>query len=150
MPLKCNKSRIFVKVVDIDWQDSPVNLDLLRIGDFFEVKILKYSEVPKKGGVQYLGSIKDASPEDDPWKKHEYTIGKIFAGSVSSLFESGAIISLDTGVSGLIRSSFLLNHLVIDQRVRVSIRSVNLARPRLELNLVEPDLVDDISNSTIK
>lgn len=142
--LEINQSRVFVKIVDIDWTNDPLTLDRLKVGELFEVKILKYSEVPQKGGVNYLGSIKDAKPEEDPWKKYEYTTGKIFKGLVSNLYESGAVVRLSTGVVGLIRSPVLHNHLSINQEVSVSIRSADLTLQRIELNLeVPPHPVDD-------
>ena len=112
--------------------------DFARPGDEFDVKILGMNE---QEGI-YGGSIKDARPEDDPWRdRSAYHPGVSWSGRVTHLITGsrhrgglfGYIVELRPGVSGLIRSGDAGRSLSVGDRVDVVIAEVDLKTKKIRL-----------------
>src|SRR4051812_44224641 len=63
--LSCRGHEILVLIPDLAWVQAVRDCrDCAHAGDEFDVKVLLFNE---ETGT-YRGSIKDAHPEDDPWR----------------------------------------------------------------------------------
>lgn len=134
--LKCEGQDVFVKIVDITWDDGPLDEKPYQQGSVFDVKILKkFSE--KQMGCYYLGSIKEASPLHNPWVSHEYRPGDKHDGIVVSIADYGIIVRLETGALGLIRYPPKIEDISINQYIKVKIIDVDKGKKRLLLDFHE-------------
>jgi small subunit ribosomal protein S1 len=77
--------------------------DILKVGDQVNVRVLNLDSARKKISL----SLKHI--EDDPWKDidHRLPVGQTVKGQVQSLKGFGAIVQLDSGVTGLVPLSTL-------------------------------------------
>jgi small subunit ribosomal protein S1 len=88
-------------IVDMSWRKLSHPSEILKIGDTVSVKVLKYDQEKEKISL----GIKQTIP--DPWLSVEskYHAGDRVVGSVVSLADYGAFISLEEGVEGLVHVS---------------------------------------------
>ena len=94
---------------------------------------MKYFENDKYGN-DYIGSIKDAHPEDNPWRSYDYFIGVESVGIVHSLVEYGVFVKLPSGVHGLIKCD--PNHFKVGSAIKVKIIESDVDRMRVLLEQV--------------
>jgi small subunit ribosomal protein S1 len=88
-------------IVDMSWRKLSHPSEILKIGDVVSVKVLKYDKEKEKISL----GIKQTIP--DPWLDVEskYHIGDRIVGTVVSLADYGAFVSLEEGVEGLVHVS---------------------------------------------
>ncbi|HOP40188.1 MAG TPA: 30S ribosomal protein S1 [Geobacteraceae bacterium] len=88
-------------IVDMSWRKLSHPSELIKIGDTVTVKVLKYDEDKEKISL----GIKQTIP--DPWLSVEskYHAGDRIVGTVVSLADYGAFVSLEEGVEGLVHVS---------------------------------------------
>lgn len=135
MYLTYKEKIIFVTIVNITWLAGLPDKKKYQSGTKHQVKIIKAFKEPYKG-VHYLGSIKDAYPEENPWKDEKiYAIGAKFSGSVMSIAEYGIIIELSTGALGLMK--YAKEKLPIKSSVTVEVVDVDIDTKRILLKLVK-------------
>lgn len=124
--------KIYVKVVDITWDQGPLNIhDYFEKIDSIEVEIIGISK-EKYFGAHFLGSIKNVSSEEDPWLSHDYINGDIYNGKVVSITEYGYLIRIETGAIGLIKPNKNIK-ITLLQDISVKILDVNIQAKRLLL-----------------
>lgn len=88
-------------IVDMSWRKLSHPSEILKIGDTVTVKVLKYDQEKEKISL----GIKQTIP--DPWLSVEakYHTGDRIVGTVVSLADYGAFVSLEEGVEGLVHVS---------------------------------------------
>ena len=88
-------------IVDMSWRKLSHPSEILKIGDTVSVKVLKYDKEKEKISL----GIKQTIP--DPWLvvESKYHIGDRIVGTVVSLADYGAFVSLEEGVEGLVHVS---------------------------------------------
>ncbi|HEX4168173.1 MAG TPA: 30S ribosomal protein S1 [Bryobacteraceae bacterium] len=125
-------------VVDMAFHRIAKAGDLVKVGDEFDVKILKVDPVTRKIslGLKQL--------QEDPWSvaARTFNVGDRVSGTISRLTDFGAFVELLPGVDGLIHVSELSWHkrvrkpsdlLKIGERVDAVILQVNSADRRIAL-----------------
>jgi ribosomal protein S1 len=130
---------ILILIPDVAWVPVVRDCrDFAQPGDEFDVKILGLNE---QDGI-YKGSIKDARPEDDPWRDPSaYRPGTAWTGKVTHLISAmkpkegtfGFIIELRPGVSGLLRSGDAGTDLFVGDLVDVVIVEVDFESKKIRL-----------------
>lgn len=88
-------------IVDMSWRKLSHPSEIIKIGDAVTVKVLKYDQEKEKISL----GIKQTIP--DPWLSVEskYHTGDRIVGTVVSLADYGAFVSLEEGVEGLVHVS---------------------------------------------
>jgi small subunit ribosomal protein S1 len=88
-------------VTDMSWGRLQNPLELFKVGDTVQVKVLKFDRERERVSLGY----KQLLP--DPWSTVEerYPIGKRLTGKVASVTDYGAFIELEPGVEGLVHVS---------------------------------------------
>ena len=122
--LACDGQDLLVLIPEVAWTTEVRDCrDFAGVGDEFDVKVLAFDE---KTGLHW-GSIKQAHPEDDPWRDPEaFRPGTIWVGTVTHRYSarrsewgpSGYIVRLWPGVSGLLREAEGGKDLTVGDRVR--------------------------------
>ncbi len=98
--LKHENHTIFINVPQLDWIEIFSDATFFSdIGVEHEVLILGYNKNEK----MWVGSIKQAHPEKNPWINREILkVGKVYIGTATKNTEYGTYIELIPGVQGLI------------------------------------------------
>lgn len=113
--------------------------EVVKVGDEIEVYVLRLDPERKRISL----SLKKLQP--DPWETvHEdYQINQLVAGTVASVKEFGAFVTLKTGIQGLIHVSELADSapahpqevVRVGQEVVARVLSIDPARQRVGLSL---------------
>ncbi len=93
----------FLPISEITWSRIKNPLNLLKVGDTIEAKVIKFDKENERVTI----SIKALT--EDPWKDidKKYTPGDKVTGKVTKLMEYGAFVELEEGVEGLLHVSDL-------------------------------------------
>lgn len=70
---------IFVNFGEISWRRIRDAKEVLSVGQVVDVLILR---CPQIDSPNYLGSIKQAKPESNPWHNHSLQVGSVVCGKV--------------------------------------------------------------------
>lgn len=127
-------------IVDMSWRKLGHPSEVLKIGDTVKVKVLKYDSEKEKISL----GIKQTIP--DPWLSVEakYHTGDRVCGTVVSLADYGAFVSLEEGVEGLVHVSEMswtkrVRHpsdlLKVGDEVAAEVLGVDVAGRRISLGL---------------
>jgi ribosomal protein S1 len=112
--------------------------DFAQVGDEFDVRLLLFSE---ETGT-YRGSIKDAPPEDDPWRDPTaFRPGTHWEGTVTHRMMGGRgegglvgyMVRLRLGVSGLLMAGDVRDDLAVGDRVGVRVAEVDEPSQKVRL-----------------
>jgi ribosomal protein S1 len=122
--------------------------DFAQVEDEFDVKVLHLNE----GTGTYRGSIKDAHPEDDPWRDPmAFRPGTVWDGTVTHQISGGRadgglvgyIVRLGPGVSGLPMAREVGEILAVGNRVGVRVAEVDVASQKVRLVIWQPVPADE-------
>ena len=113
--------------------------DLVTIGQKLKVKITKID--PKTNRVS--ASVKALT--EDPYENIEkkYKIGEIYSGTVSSIKDYGAFVTIESGIEGLVHQSYLdwsnknikpSKVLSVSQKIKFKIISIDKEAKRISLS----------------
>ena len=127
-------------IVDMSWRKLSHPSEILKIGDTVSVKVLKYDKEKEKISL----GIKQTIP--DPWLvvESKYHIGDRIVGTVVSLADYGAFVSLEEGVEGLVHVSEMswtkrIRHpsdvLKVGDEVAAEVLGVDVPSRRISLGL---------------
>jgi small subunit ribosomal protein S1 len=127
-------------IVDMSWRKLSHPSEILKIGDIVSVKVLKYDKEKEKISL----GIKQTIP--DPWLvvESKYHIGDRIVGTVVSLADYGAFVSLEEGVEGLVHVSEMswtkrIRHpsdvLKVGDEVAAEVLGVDVPSRRISLGL---------------
>jgi len=127
-------------IVDMSWRKLSHPSEILKIGEAVSVKVLKYDKEKEKISL----GIKQTIP--DPWLDVEskYHIGDRIVGTVVSLADYGAFVSLEEGVEGLVHVSEMswtkrIRHpsdvLKVGDEVAAEVLGVDVPSRRISLGL---------------
>ncbi len=127
-------------IVDMSWRKLSHPSEILKIGETVSVKVLKYDKEKEKISL----GIKQTIP--DPWLEVEskYHIGDRIVGTVVSLADYGAFVSLEEGVEGLVHVSEMswtkrIRHpsdvLKVSDEVAAEVLGVDVPSRRISLGL---------------
>lgn len=96
-----DEGRLFIQIPELDWvRRIPDAKQFASVGDEFEILVLGFNE----NRNQFLGSIKQAHPELDPFRdKHLYEVGTTHQSKVVLNTAYGTFVEIAPGVQGLIR-----------------------------------------------
>jgi ribosomal protein S1 len=98
--LSYKNERIFIQIPDIDWvRKIPDPREFTQIGEQFNVKIIAFNEQKQI----YSGSIREASPEKNPWKvPKKFEVGTVHQSRVILNTDYGSFVEIVPGVEALI------------------------------------------------
>ncbi|MGA7829184.1 MAG: 30S ribosomal protein S1 [Geobacteraceae bacterium] len=127
-------------IVDMSWRKLSHPSEILKIGETVSVKVLKYDKEKEKISL----GIKQTIP--DPWLEVEskYHTGDRIVGTVVSLADYGAFVSLEEGVEGLVHVSEMswtkrIRHpsdiLKVGDEVAAEVLGVDVPSRRISLGL---------------
>ncbi len=127
-------------VADISWLRIGKPADVLKIGDFVRVKVLKVNRETKKISL----GMKQLQPE--PWSQaaEKFELNQKVTGTVARLTDFGAFVELLPGVEGLIHVSEMswtkknprpADILKPGESVEAQILSISIADKRISLGL---------------
>ena len=127
-------------IVDMSWRKLSHPSEILKIGETVSVKVLKYDKEKEKISL----GIKQTIP--DPWLvvESKYHIGDRIVGTVVSLADYGAFVSLEEGVEGLVHVSEMswtkrIRHpsdvLKVGDEVAAEVLGVDVPSRRISLGL---------------
>jgi len=127
-------------IVDMSWRKLAHPSEILKIGETVSVKVLKYDKEKEKISL----GIKQTIP--DPWLvvESKYHIGDRIVGTVVSLADYGAFVSLEEGVEGLVHVSEMswtkrIRHpsdvLKVGDEVAAEVLGVDVPSRRISLGL---------------
>jgi ribosomal protein S1 len=114
--------------------------DFADVGMMFDVKILGRST----DGAYYGASIRQARPEDDPWRTpSEFAVGSGWTGMVTGRISMtgkpddtfGYVVEIRPGVKGVIKTEGLIRWFAIGENVDVRIDGIDLQRNEVLLSL---------------
>lgn len=127
-------------ITDISWRRIKHPSNVLSLGDFVTVKVLKFDRVKKRVslGLKQLHS--------DPWDGviERYPPGHKVRGKITNIADYGAFVEIEPGIEGLVHISemywknknTLPNKLLkIGQPVNVSIIDISKTRRRISLGM---------------
>lgn len=123
-----------VHISEISWAKVDDVTGMFKPKDKIQVKLVNKSE----GRLQF--SLKRL--KEDPWTKIEdkYPKDKEFDGEVVKIANFGALVRLESGIEGLIHVSKLAGvTLKNDEKVQVYIESIDVAKRKISLGLVNTD-----------
>jgi small subunit ribosomal protein S1 len=124
-----------VHISEVSWEKVSELSGMYKAKDKIKVVLIN------KGDGRLQFSIKRLT--NDPWEKIEekYPKDKEIEGEVVRIANYGALVRLDLGVEGLIHISKLTNGVSLKekQKVNVYIESVDVAKRKISLGLVETD-----------
>ena len=123
-----------VHISEISWAKVDDVTGMFKAKDKIQVKLVNKSE----GRLQF--SLKRL--KEDPWTKIEekYPKDKEFDGEVVKIANFGALVRLESGIEGLIHVSKLAGvTLKNDEKVQVYIESIDVAKRKISLGLVNTD-----------
>jgi len=134
--LEYKEKVIFVTIVNITWTE--IDREKCQHNTEYKVKIIKSFKEAYRG-VDYLGSIKDAYPEGNPWKDESiYHVGAKFSGTVVRIAEYGIIVRLSTDAIGLVKYS--QEKLPIHSHVMVEVVDADIDKKRILLKLLSCEI----------
>ena len=112
---------IFIQIPDIDWvKRIPAPRDFTKKGEKFKVLIKGYVKEYK----HYLGSIREAEPEKNPWRNPEvFKEGTIHTGTVDMNTDYGSFLIIGEGVHALLLVEEGGGNLELGSRLTVEILS---------------------------
>ncbi len=127
-------------IVDMSWRKLSHPSEILKIGETVSVKVLKYDKEKEKISL----GIKQTIP--DPWLvvESKYHTGDRIVGTVVSLADYGAFVSLEEGVEGLVHVSEMswtkrIRHpsdvLTVGDEVAAEVLGVDVPSRRISLGL---------------
>ena len=126
-------------ISEISWGKLKHPVEVLKIGDIINVKILSLNE--EKGKIS-LG-LKQTQPE--PWTLvgEKYQIGDVLDGKVVQTKEYGAFVELEAGLDGLVHISEIANkrvdnvsdELKVGETVKVKIMEIDPDKRRISLSI---------------
>jgi len=123
-----------VHISEISWEKVDNVTGMFKSKDKINVKLVNKSE----GRLQF--SLKRL--KEDPWEKIEakYPKDKEFDGEVVKIANFGALVRLESGIEGLIHISKLAGVVLKeDEKVQVYIESIDTAKRKISLGLVNTD-----------
>ena len=123
-----------VHISEISWAKVDDVTGMFKAKDKIQVKLVNKSE----GRLQF--SLKRL--KEDPWTRIEekYPKDKEFDGEVVKIANFGALVRLEAGIEGLIHISKLAGvALKADEKVQVYIESIDVAKRKISLGLVNTD-----------
>ena len=125
---------ILVKSVDLSWYPGPLRKnEQIQIGQKVLVKILHKLE------NEYIGSLKEAKPEENPWLTPPKK-GEVYLGTVTSVTEYGCIFRFNKTLSGLLHIDDSTAKYEKNQKLKIKVKFVDIQRKRINLT--------DIINNT--
>jgi ribosomal protein S1 len=137
--LSCRGHETLVLIPDLAWVPVARDCrDFAQVGDEFDVKVLLFNE---ETGT-YRGSIKDAHPEDDPWRDPTaFRPGTVWDGTVTHPIMGGRgegglvgyMVRLRPGVSGLLMVGEIGEDLAVGDRVGVRVAEVDEPSQKVRL-----------------
>ena len=141
-------------VSEISWDDRKNDLSAIKKGEKIKVVVKAFDPETERVSL----SIKRLTP--DPWESvdERYSIGAIVEGKVTKIVPFGALVSLEEGVEGLLRTSEIFwgrankkkikSVLQPGMTVKVEILSVNKKEKKIALSLkrVKGDPWENILN----
>lgn len=124
-----------VHISEVSWEKVSELSGMFKAKDKIKVVLIN------KGDGRLQFSIKRLT--NDPWEKIEekYPKEKEIDGEVVRIANYGALVRLDLGVEGLIHISKLTSGITLKEKQKVSvyIESVDVAKRKISLGLVETD-----------
>jgi ribosomal protein S1 len=148
--LRNGDDEIVVLITEVAWTRIGGDCrDIAKVGDRFRVKILKQSH---EG--QYVGSIRQAHPEDNPWMDSSLQVGRTLVAKVEGRIQPsdescrpfGYLVEIECGLSGVIRAAELKKDLSHGDTVRVRIVAIDRERQELQLRASHPTDDDELAS----
>lgn len=137
---------------ELDWAfKNPMPNKMFNIGDEVEVMVLAIDEEKRRASL----GIKQCKP--NPWVDFAsaHRIGDKLSGTVKTLTDFGAFVTLDAGVEGLARfgqdaksSGFDMDQLVKGQPIEVYLLEIDPERERVTLGATPPEAVKNNSRAS--
>lgn len=138
--LSCQGHEMLVLIPDLAWIPVVHDCrDFAHVGDELDVKVLLFND---ETGA-YRGSIKDAHPEDDPWRDStDFRPGTLWDGMVTHRLAGGRggegglagyMVRLRPGVSGLLKAEDIAEDLAVGDRVGVRVAEVDESSQKVRL-----------------
>ncbi|MEK6234653.1 MAG: hypothetical protein N2C14_08065 [Planctomycetales bacterium] len=126
---------IFIPFHELSWRILKSTSEVVQEGDVVTLVILRQ---PMDGYPTFLGSIRDVTPEGNPWhESNDYRIGSVHAAVVfQASFPDRVICELSTGAFAYTRVSAPHN-LKPDDAVEVKLTGVSHENHTMEAVLVE-------------
>lgn len=124
---------IFIQVSEVQWnglyEDSKKEI---AKNPLQKLLILKYVQEKQ----MYLGSLKQAHPEGNPWKDLSlFQEGNAWEGRVSDILEWGTFVELIPGVKGLIADLNVQNQFQVNDTIQVIIDQFDKDTKKITLSL---------------
>ncbi|QGJ70136.1 Hypothetical protein PBC10988_18300 [Planctomycetales bacterium 10988] len=127
-------SSVFVNFGELSWKRIRKTEEVVSIGDRVKVKLCKE---PSRDGSYYLGSLKRAYPEANPWvEPFLYETENAYEGRVCFLGKDFLLVELGDGVSVAVKDA-QLNQYQIDDKVQVFMTKILLEEQKLYGRLIQ-------------
>jgi ribosomal protein S1 len=125
--------RLFIQIPELDWvRRIPDAREFTCVGDVYDVLVLAVDERRKL----YSGSIKQAHPELDPYKKDgTYDIGTIHQGKAVLNTEYGTFVEIVPGLEALIYDKNGGN-IEIGSKVSIKVLIYDIVKRHTQVELV--------------
>ena len=132
--LAVKDERIFIQIPDIDWvRRIPDPREFTCVGETFNVIVYGYNEQNKL----YYGSIREASPEKNPWKNPEaFTVGTCHQSKVILNTDYGTFVEIISGVEALIALENSGGDFELGSKFNVQVISLDLDRKQLTVKKI--------------
>jgi ribosomal protein S1 len=131
-------NRVLVLVPEIRWfPPVPDCRDVLKAGDFVDVLLLR-----KAGDFQFCGSIKQCSPQENPFTNGTLTVGTTHSAKVDTVIRDAVtakpfafMLELDAGPRGLLPCSRATANLKTGDQCVVFVSGLDTEKEQVELRL---------------
>ena len=146
-------NRVLVLVPEIRWfPPVPDCRDVLSVGEFVDVLLLRNA-----GDSQFAGSIKQCSPQDNPFANGTLKVGTTHSSVVDSVIRDAVtaepfafMLKLDAGPRGLLPCSHSTANLKTGDRCVVFVSGLDTEKEQVELQLSsDRDISEDDSSSVL-
>jgi ribosomal protein S1 len=145
--LKHGDETVVVLLPEVSWLDKRDLRDRVRVGEVFDVYVLRYNYVNK----QIVGSIRRAHPELNPYRAlSRLPPGEAFCGKVVQISNDRVAVKLANGATGKIPRYRLSADLEVGAAVEVTIAALEVDEGNLILDFIrrEEDSLSSAANET--
>ncbi len=130
----------FINFLEFSWNKNAKGPNYLPVGSKLQAIVIGLLDpLRNDAGASFLGSLRKLHPELNPWRDPTiYQVGREFEGTITSIWDWGLFVRLDTGANAAVIP--LPIHEALDklegQRVRVQIIAVSPALEKIEVEIV--------------